>query len=46
MLWKDETITEPAAAPKIKLIHIVARILMVRRTESFAEFSSGLPFEE
>ena len=35
ILWKDETTTAPATAPKIKLIHVVFRILMVRLTESF-----------
>src|ERR1700741_971599 len=34
MLWKDETNTAPASAPKIKLIHIAAKVCMVRRAGS------------
>jgi hypothetical protein len=41
MLCKDVTITAPVTAPKIKLIHIDARIWVARRTDSFEESSLG-----
>jgi hypothetical protein len=46
ILWKDETITAPVTAPKIKLIHMGARTSMVSRAESLEKSSLGLRFEE
>jgi hypothetical protein len=46
MLWNDETITAPARAPEMKLIHIGARTWMVRRAEFFEESSLRLRLEK
>jgi len=46
MLWKAETINAPARAPKMKVIHIDARVCIVTCVELFEESPSEFRFAE